>query len=83
MYIDTGAPLDYLYLTISCYDGDSGHFGKCPSCFKRYVAFKNNGLIFETSNNPIEWAKETGIIEKCYNGTYNKSRATEIKEALK
>jgi len=82
MYIDSGAPLDYLYLTISCYDGDNGHCGRCPSRFKRYVAFKNNGLIFETSNNPIEWARETGIIEKCYDGTYNKSRATEIKEAL-
>ena len=88
MYLDKGGSVEHLHLTVSCYSPTDFHFpnilhcGSCPSCFKRYVAFKNNGLSFETLNDPVVWASENGIIEKCKDGTYADGRKEEILKAL-
>ncbi len=30
--------------TVGCYEGGTRHCGNCPACFRRYVAFMNNGI---------------------------------------
>jgi 7-cyano-7-deazaguanine synthase in queuosine biosynthesis len=88
MYLDKGGSVEHLNLTVSCYSPTDFHFptilhcGSCPSCFKRYVGFKNNGLSFETLNDPVEYAKKNGIIDKCNDGTYPEGRSKEILKAL-
>jgi 7-cyano-7-deazaguanine synthase in queuosine biosynthesis len=82
MYLEYGGLVDHLQLTVSCYSETVIHCGSCPSCFKRYVAFTNNEISFETENNPVEWAKSNGIVEKCNDGTYSSSRSIEILTAL-
>lgn len=83
LYLEKGGSLELLDLTVSCYNKKYKQCGKCPSCFKRWVAYTNNGLIFKSKYNVVKWAKENGIIEKCKNGAYNKSRASEILLTLK
>jgi 7-cyano-7-deazaguanine synthase len=82
MYLEHGGTVEHLNLTVSCYSDSVKHCGSCPSCFKRYVAFKNNDIPFETLNNPIEWIKSNGIIEKCNDGTYPEGRSLEILSAV-
>ena len=82
MYLDHGGLVENLNLTVSCYSDSSVHCGSCPSCFKRYIAFKNNDISFETANDPVEWASTNGIIEKCKDGTYAPGRSNEILSAL-
>lgn len=69
--------------TVSCYDGGDQHCGHCPSCFKRWVAFTNNGLPTDHFlDAPPLWAATNGIIDKCHDGTYEPARANEILEAM-
>ena len=82
MYLEHGGLVENLNLTVSCYSDSAVHCGSCPSCFKRYIAFKNNDIPFETANDPVGWARSNGIIEKCKDGTYAQSRSKEILTAL-
>ena len=82
MYLDKGGLVVHLQLTVSCYSETEMHCGSCPSCFKRYVGFKNNNISFETVNDPVEWSKENGILDKCKDGTYGESRKNEILQAI-
>ena len=82
MYLDNGGLVEHLQLTVSCYSDTAIHCGSCPSCFKRYVAFTNNGIEFDTLNDPISWADNNGILDKCSNGTYAVGRSEEIVSAL-
>lgn len=43
-YLRDGGNEEDLLKTVSCYDAIDNHCGKCPSCFKRWVALENNGL---------------------------------------
>ena len=82
MYLDKGGLLEHLELTVSCYSDTDQHCGDCPSCFKRWVAFTNNDIPFETLNDPMDFAHKHGIIEKCADGTYSDDRASEIITAV-
>ena len=83
MYLDKGGLVEHLELTVSCYSDTEHHCGDCPSCFKRWIAFKNNDIPFVTINDPMDFAHKHGIIEKCTDGTYADGRANEIITALK
>ena len=92
MYLDKGKLIagktkkeliEYLELTVSCYSDTEQHCGDCPSCFKRWIAFKNNDIPFVTINDPMDFAHKQGIIEKCKDGTYADGRANEIITALR
>lgn len=37
-YLQRGGNLDHLLKSVSCYDGNAMHCGRCSSCFKRWVA---------------------------------------------
>ena len=82
MYLDKGGLVEHLELTVSCYSDTEHHCGDCPSCFKRWIAFKNNDIPFATINDPMDFAHKHGIIEKCKDGTYADGRANEILTAL-
>jgi len=43
-YVENGKDVAELKRTIGCYNPTWGHCGDCPACFRRFVAFKNNGL---------------------------------------
>ena len=83
MYLDKGGLVEHLELTVSCYSDTEHHCGDCPSCFKRWIAFKNNDIPFVTINDPMDFAHKQGIIEKCKDGTYADGRANEIITALR
>ena len=82
MYLAQGGSVAHLELTVSCYSDTEQHCGECPSCFKRWVAFKNNNIPFATLNDPMLFAHKHNIIEKCTNGTYTNDRANEIMAAI-
>ena len=83
MYLDKGGLVEHLELTVSCYSDTEHHCGDCPSCFKRWIAFKNNDIPFVTINDPMDFAHKQGILEKCTDGTYADGRANEIITALR
>ncbi len=82
-YLKEGGNPELLNKTVSCYHSKYRQCGQCPSCFKRFIAYINNDLKFESKNNPIEWAEKNGIFKKCFDGTYNKERSNEILRAMK
>ena len=82
IYLEKGGLVEHLELTVSCYSDTEHHCGDCPSCFKRWIAFKNNDIPFVTINDPMDFAHKQGIIEKCKDGTYADGRANEILTAL-
>lgn len=43
-YIDTGQPIAALLKTVSCYAASELACGHCMPCFRRWVAFENNGI---------------------------------------
>jgi len=83
IYLDKGGLVEHLELTVSCYSDTEHHCGDCPSCFKRWIAFKNNDIPFATIDDPMDFAHKQGIIEKCKDGTYADGRANEIITALR
>lgn len=80
-YLETGDPVEWLLATVSCYDAGRGHCGACPSCFKRWVALKINGLQDSFKRDPRYFGEEQGILDKCTDGTYHPERAEEILKA--
>jgi len=51
--LENGLTAEQLKKTSSCYDGKTGgHCGRCGTCFKRWVAFKNNGIEEEYDYPP-------------------------------
>lgn len=61
--LDHGITKEQLKSTSSCYDGKKGNCGKCGTCFKRWLAFKNNGIDETYESNPWEneYARRTSI----------------------
>lgn len=81
-YLRRGKDPGLLHLTVSCYAADGERCGRCPSCFKRWVAMVNNGLHEAYDSPPLDWAQEQGILRKCTDGTYGPDRAAEILQAV-
>lgn len=81
-YLEAKGERSWLLQTVSCYSAFDGHCGACPSCFKRWVALRNNHIPQHFHHDPVVWARETGVLIKAEDGTYDARRANEIKEAL-
>ena len=45
-YIKSGRPVETLLKTTSCYHPIVTYCGECPSCFRKYCAFFDNGLAY-------------------------------------
>lgn len=73
--------------TVSCYSAEAGHCGRCPSCFKRWVALacatRTTDHADSFNAHPAEWyplshwrakgyeSKRMGEIERAYDVAYN------------
>lgn len=66
MALDIGVPLDELFATSSCYDGEDGKCGRCLTCHKRALAFIANGII------------EPGYKENPFLGDYHAEMCVQI-----
>lgn len=83
-YLEKGLPLSDLLRTRSCYDkGTSGHCGKCGSCFRRWVAFENNGIHEKYDSPPWQWKEVNNYLKKIKKGLYDQQRSKETLFALK
>jgi len=50
--------VDKLDLTISCFDEDGGHCGKCQACLRKALAYTANGLTLQTNTDVRVGCKE-------------------------
>jgi len=71
-----------LYQTRSCYMPTELPCGACSACFRRWVAFENNGLKENHENPILEYIKIPEYVKKMRAGTYDKHRAGETFRAL-
>ncbi|MCL5409996.1 MAG: 7-cyano-7-deazaguanine synthase [Patescibacteria group bacterium] len=82
-YIKQGLSIEDLIRTRSCYDKSvEGQCGKCGSCFRRWVAFENNGITENYVFPPWEWQAVDKYIEDMKKGRYDEARTTETLKAL-
>lgn len=70
-----------LLATVSCYSASEGHCGRCPSCFKRWVALTNNGVTDPSfDDDPARWRTAAEWSAKLRE--YNPARRYEVMSAL-
>lgn len=81
MYLEDGGMVAPLLRTVSCYADTLIHCGRCASCFKRWVALRNNGLTQAFDQDPAEW-KTAAVWRRMLPG-YHEARAAEIRMALR
>jgi len=82
-YLDKNLPIENLLLTRSCYGtNSSGQCGKCPSCFRRWVALENNGIKEKYDSPPWEWSEVKRYLTDMKRGVYDKDRTRETIQAL-
>ena len=53
-YLGQKLPIDKLLETRSCFSPLEKHCGACGACFRRWVAFTNNGIKEEYENNILD-----------------------------
>jgi 7-cyano-7-deazaguanine synthase in queuosine biosynthesis len=82
-YLSRNLPAGPLLQTVSCYSAQDGHCGECPSCFKRWVALRLNGIEQDFRGDVVQWAHRTGIVAKARSGQYQPQRSAEIIKAVK
>ena len=78
-----------LNLTVSCYAGSALPCGECKACFKRWVAFANNGLEEKFMSHPAYSAYAAGVVcamrevvqSKKYDARFTKARCVETHNA--
>lgn len=46
-----------IHMTISCYSGQAGHCGRCMSCFRRWIALENNGIVADRQWQTPPWER--------------------------
>lgn len=53
-YLESGGDLDALLSTTSCYSKDDDNYcGRCPSCFRKWVAFRSAGIDIDFYNKQM------------------------------
>ena len=84
-YLDKGHSTVPLLKTVSCYSPTDLPCARCPSCFKRHVAFINNDLPlpnYDQDRNPWDYGEASGAVRKAREGLYPSDRSAEILEAM-
>lgn len=81
-YLDNNLSVVDLLKTRSCFSLEPSPCGACGACFRRWVAFKNNGIEESMSSNILEWEGTLQYIEKMKNGQYDALRTEETFRAL-
>jgi len=75
-YINKGYPLEWLKTSISCYDPGLTACGKCPSCFRKWIALEDAGVecIDWFDNDLREWPGSREYLVKFSEGKYDLDR---------
>lgn len=82
-YLEQDLPVEDLTRSRSCYDkNSSGQCGRCGSCFRRWVALENNGIMERNDSNPWEWSEVNTYIQNMQTGLYDQTRTEETLAAL-
>jgi 7-cyano-7-deazaguanine synthase len=61
--LHNGVSEEMLLRTSTCYDGERHNCGECGTCFKRWIAMKNNGVVEAYVTPPWEnmYARRTSV----------------------
>jgi len=82
-YVKTGFSIPALLSTRSCFNGSEYKpCGACSACFRRWVAFTNNGITEEYVNDIRRWSGIPPYIKKMLAGEYDELRTKETISAL-
>ena len=78
-FLDEVGNVDALHQTVGCYHASIHQCGRCGSCFRKWVAFKVNGIepTFEILNEI-----KTEYRARAMSGHYNERRNQEILAAF-
>ena len=82
-YLDMKLPKENLLETRSCFSSAWEPCGECAACFRRWVAFENNGIGEEYISPILEWSQIPIYINKMRSGKYDELRTQETFDALK
>jgi 7-cyano-7-deazaguanine synthase in queuosine biosynthesis len=82
-YLKMNLPKDALLSTRSCYSPGDLPCGACAACFRRWVAFINNGLSEEYENDITKYSAIPQYIEKMKLRKYDRLRTEETFTALR
>lgn len=83
-YIRQGLPVRDLLATRSCYDkSTAAQCGRCPSCFRRWVALEHNGIREHYDAPPWLWSGVGTYLRKMKAGSYDPQRTRETMEVLR
>jgi len=70
-YIDAGGSIEQLKETVSCYSfKERGCCNKCPSCFRRFIALRANGIAIDFYDRKLALS----YYRRCLAGKYAKKR---------
>jgi len=75
-----------LKMSVSCYDSTIlGSCGRCPSCFRKWIAIENAGIDARTyfESDITEWSGIQLYVKKMKQGMYDQQRTLETKTVLK
>ena len=81
LWVTFRLPKEPLLRTISCYSEDpavGNYCGRCPSCFRKWVAFVDNGLSIEFHDEEIKKRYREAALQ----GKYVEKRCRSILRAL-
>lgn len=82
-YIGQGLNVSELLLTRSCFANYTSACGACAACFRRWVAFTNNGFSEHYINDILEYDQIPVYIEKMNRLKYDELRTEETFNALR
>jgi len=78
-YLSRGGFVDSLLKTVSCYSQEEINYcGKCPACFRKWIAFKLNGIFLEFENKKLMQE----YYQAALNHEYDEQRNKEIMECV-
>jgi len=70
-YLDTGGTEQAILKTVSCYSPKDTRYCKmCPSCFRKYIALRANGIDIQFSNLDLAY----DYYRRCKGGEYDEVR---------
>ena len=82
-YIKNDGDPDVLISTRSCYSPGDNPCGDCAACFRRWVAFINNGITEKYENDITKYSEIQTYTENMRLGYYDKERTEETMRALR
>jgi 7-cyano-7-deazaguanine synthase in queuosine biosynthesis len=82
-YLGAGNKEEDLHKTRSCYSTEYLPCGRCTACFRRWVAFTNNGITETFKHNILDYEEIPHYLQRIKDGYYDEVRAEETIRALK